>query len=67
MTTAAIFLGHLFLAFTVLPLLPIQQVGSLPYLLAGIMLHVGYQYFLLRSHTLGDLTQVFHWRASLRR
>ena len=32
---------------------------SVPFLVAGIVLHVGYQLFLLRSYESGDLTQVY--------
>ncbi len=43
----------------VLPFVPAPDLASLPYLLAGILLHVGYQLFLLYSYRTGDLTQVY--------
>ncbi len=33
--------------------------ASLPYIIAGVILHVGYQLFLLYSYRTGDLTQVY--------
>ena len=42
-----------------LPFVPLPAAEALPYLLAGIALHVGYQFFLLGSYSSGDLTQVY--------
>ena len=39
--------------------MPLPAAESLPYLFAGIALHFGYQYFLLNSYKIGDLTQVY--------
>ena len=55
----AVMLGHIPLALAALPFVPLPAVESLPYLLAGILLHFGYQMFLLQSYRLGDLTQVY--------
>lgn len=55
----AVVLGHLPLALAALPFVPWPAFPSLPYLVAGIVLHVGYQLFLLRSYETGDLTQVY--------
>jgi drug/metabolite transporter (DMT)-like permease len=52
-------LGHAPFAATVLAFSPAPDAASLPWLLVGIGLHVGYQLFLLRSYRLGDLTQVY--------
>ncbi len=35
------------------------DVASLPFLICGIALHIGYQIFLLRSYGVGDLTEVY--------
>lgn len=59
MSMGAVVLGHLPLALIALPFVPQPDVASLPYLFAGIVLHVGYQLFLLRSYETGDLTQVY--------
>ena len=55
----AVVLGHAPFACLVLPLVPAPHPASLPYLVAGIALHVGYQMFLLGSYRAGDLTQVY--------
>lgn len=59
MGMAAVALGHVPLAMIALPFAPAPAVESLPYLGAGILLHVGYQLFLLKSYEVGDLTQVY--------
>jgi len=59
MSMGAIVLGHVPIALIALCFVPLPAVESLPYLLGGIFLHVGYQLFLLRSYQLGDLTQVY--------
>lgn len=56
---AAVVIGHLPFALVVLPFVPAPALASLPYLIAGIALHFGYQLFLLYSYTAGDLTQVY--------
>ncbi|MCH9671959.1 MAG: DMT family transporter [Gammaproteobacteria bacterium] len=38
---------------------PTPDMASLPFLLCGIALHIGYQTFLLNSYRIGDLTQVY--------
>ncbi|MEP2030307.1 MAG: DMT family transporter [Paracoccaceae bacterium] len=55
----AVMLGHLPYAVAVLPFVPLPAAESLPYLVAGIVLHLGYQLFLLQSYRAGDLTQVY--------
>jgi hypothetical protein len=47
------------LAFIKLPFVPKLAIESYPYLAGGIMLHAGYQLFLLKSYQTGDLTQVY--------
>lgn len=56
---AAVVLGHTPLAALALPFVPSPAPESFPYLLTGIMLHAGYQMFLLFSYRAGDLTQVY--------
>ena len=58
-TMAAVVLGHLPFAAVILPFVPLPAVESLPYLIAGILLHAGYQLFLFQSYQKGDLTQVY--------
>jgi len=56
---AAVVLGHLPFALVILPFVPLPAAASLPYLIAGIVLHAGYQLFLFQSYQKGDLTQVY--------
>lgn len=59
MGMAAVVLGHLPFALAVAPFVPLPPPSSFPYLGAGIVLHFGYQIFLMRSYEEGDLTQVY--------
>lgn len=56
---AAVVIGHVPLALVVLPLVPFPAAEGLPWLLAGIALHLGYQLFLIAGYRIGDLTQVY--------
>lgn len=56
---AGIILGQAPLAALSLLFVPMPLFESLPYLLAGIVLHVGYQFFLPLSYKHGDLTLVY--------
>ena len=56
---AAVVLGHLPLALMSLAFVPAPAPQSYGYLLVGILLHAGYQLFLLQSYRVGDLTQVY--------
>ncbi len=55
----AVVLGHTPFAATALWLAPLPGLDALPFLLAGAVLHVGYQLFLLASYRIGDLSQVY--------
>lgn len=55
----AVVLGHVPFATLALPFVPTPDPESIPYLIAGILLHVGYQLFLMQSYRMGDLTQVY--------
>lgn len=55
----AVILGHVPPALIAIPFVPLPTVESLPYLFIGIGLHFGYQFFLLNSYKIGDLTQVY--------
>ena len=41
------------------PFLPLPNVESWPYLLASVVLHLGYQLFLVKAYVHGDLGQVY--------
>lgn len=59
LSMAAVVLGHVPFAAVALLFAPLPGAASLPYLVAGVALHVGYQLFLLRSYEAGDLTQIY--------
>ena len=56
---AGVVIGHLPIAVPMLAFVPAPDPASYPYLFAGIALHFGYQWFLLGSYKIGDLTQVY--------
>lgn len=59
LSMSAVVLGHT--PFAIVPLLmsPMPGIASWPYIVAGAVLHTGYQLFLLYSYRIGDLTQVY--------
>jgi drug/metabolite transporter (DMT)-like permease len=59
LSMGAVVLGHTPFAVTVLLYAPLPRFQSLPYLVAGAILHTGYQLFLLNSYRIGDLSQVY--------
>jgi len=59
LTMIAVVLGQVFPALLVLPFVDIPASDSWPYIALGIILHVGYQLFLVRAYQSGDLTQVY--------
>lgn len=56
---SAVVLGHTPFAAAALWLAPLPSCDALPFLLAGAVLHAGYQLFLLASYRIGDLSQVY--------
>jgi len=59
LSMSAVVIGHAPFALAALLSSPLPRLESLPYLLTGAMLHVGYQLFLLNSYRIGDLSQVY--------
>jgi drug/metabolite transporter (DMT)-like permease len=55
----AVVLGHVPFALLALPFVPLPDAASLPYIIGGAALHVGYQLFLFWAYRQGDLTQVY--------
>lgn len=55
----AVVLGHVPFALIALLFVPAPAPESFGYLAVGILLHLGYQLFLLQSYRVGDLTQVY--------
>ena len=52
-------LGDLPIKFALLFFVPLPDLSLLPWLLASVVLHLGYNLFLVTSYRLGDLTQVY--------
>ena len=59
MSMGAIVIGHLPFGFIALIFVPLPSLQSIPYIAVGLLLHAGYQLFLLKSYQIGDLTQVY--------
>lgn len=58
-SVAAVVFGQGIAGTLLLPFAAPLDMAALPYLVAGILLHIGYQLFLMLSYRLGDLTQVY--------
>ncbi|MXO65354.1 DMT family transporter [Altericroceibacterium endophyticum] len=59
LSTASVVVGQAIFAIPTLFLVPAPDPSSYALLLAGIVLHLGYQFFLMASYRAGDLTQVY--------
>lgn len=55
----AVIVGGIPFAVCALLWAPLPAAQSLPYLALGMVLHFGYQVFLMNSYRIGDLTQVY--------
>ena len=56
---SAIVLGHIPLAIIATLILPAPSAESIPYIIVSAFIHQGYQWYLLNSYKLGDLTKVY--------
>ncbi|MDZ7824562.1 MAG: hypothetical protein U5K75_11365 [Ahrensia sp.] len=54
-----VMIGHTPLAIAAAAYCPLPEPASYPYIIASMVLHLGYQMFLLTSYRFGDLTQVY--------
>lgn len=59
LSTASVVVGQALFAIPTLFIVPAPDPSSFMLLLAGIGLHLGYQFFLMASYSAGDLTQVY--------
>lgn len=59
MSLTAVILGHVPFALIAIAVAPPVAAEALPYIAVGIVLHMGYQVFLLYAYAAGDLTQVY--------
>jgi len=56
---SGIVFGHVPCSVAAIILLPMPSVESIPFIIASIIIHQGYQWFLLSSYEIGDLTKVY--------
>ena len=56
---SGIVFGHVPCCVAAIIFLPMPSVESIPFILASIIIHQGYQWFLLSSYQIGDLTKVY--------
>ena len=56
---SGIVFGHVPLSVIAIFLLPAPTVDSIPYIIASAFIHQGYQWYLLKSYKVGDLTKVY--------
>ncbi len=59
LSMAGVIIGHLPYAILALLFVPLPDWACWPYLLGSLILHFGYQLFLLSAYRVGDLTQVY--------
>ena len=55
----AIVLGHIPLALFCILYFPLPGRESLPYIIASVLAHQGYQWYMLNSYKIGDYTNVY--------
>ena len=56
---SGIVFGHLPCSIIAIILLPAPNIESVPYIIASAFIHQGYQWYLLNSYQIGDLTKVY--------
>ena len=56
---SAIILGHVPLSIIAVIFLPMPSFDSLSYIIVSAFIHQGYNWFLLKSYSVGDLTKVY--------
>ena len=59
LSMAGIVVGHIPFGIVALFFVSLPSINCLPYLGASIVFHTGYQFFLLKSYQIGDLTHVY--------
>ena len=56
---AGIIFGHVPFSLIAIIFLPLPAIESIPYIIVSALIHQGYQWFLLKSYEIGDLTKVY--------
>lgn len=59
LSMAGVILGHVPFAVLGLLFVPMPDLACWPYLMGSLVMHFGYQVFLLNAYRIGDLTQVY--------
>lgn len=59
LSMSAVVIGHLPFGFAALLFVPLPSWEAWPYIAGSAVLHTGYQWFLLNSYRIGDLSQVY--------
>ena len=59
LSMAGIVIGHIPFGMAALFFVSLPSIQSFPYIAASIIFHAGYQFFLLKSYQIGDLTHVY--------
>ena len=58
-TMLAVVIGHVPIALFTLPFAPSLAIEAIPWIIASVALHFGYQVFLIEGYRVGDLTVVY--------
>ena len=56
---SGIVFGHVPLSIIAIFILPAPSTDCIPYIIASALIHQGYQWYLLTSYQIGDLTKVY--------
>tara|TARA_B100000029_G_scaffold131644_1_gene125416 strand:- start:1339 stop:2181 length:843 start_codon:yes stop_codon:yes gene_type:complete len=56
---SGIVLGHVPLSIIAILILPAPSIDCIPYIIASALIHQGYQWYLLSSYKIGELTKVY--------
>ena len=59
LSMSAVVIGHVPFSLVALVFLPLPLIDALPFLIGSVVLHTGYQLFLLNAYRLGDLSKVY--------
>ena len=59
LSMSAVVIGHVPFSLAALVFFPLPLIDALPFLIGSVVLHTGYQLFLLNAYRLGDLSKVY--------
>ena len=58
-SVSGIVFGHVPCSIIAIAILPAPSINCIPYIIASAFIHQGYQWYLLTSYQIGDLTKVY--------